>query len=531
LNGISYLEKSPLKYWMIAACFRLFGIHDWVARLPGALFAVLLSWLVFRIGRWGISERAGFYAGLTLATCAGLWLFTRIQIPDVILTFTIALAMWSLLRALDEDEQRPSLWASVMAASIGAGLLLKGLIAALFPVAAALIYLAVSGNLLRRETWQRLHPFRGALLVLLIAAPWHVLATLRNPPYFDLTMRSGPGEYHGFFWFYFINEHVLRFLNLRYPRDYNTVPRLYFWLLHLLWLFPWSVFFPAVAKLGFRPVDRSGRLRLMCLCLVGFILLFFTFSSTQEYYSMPCYPALALLLGAAMAENRKSIKRGQIVLSVVASAAAILIAVILFNVRNTPAPGDISRALTVQNVEAYTLSLGHMGDLTLASFAYLRTPLLLAGVAFLIGAFTVPRWLTGAAVMMVLFLHAARIALVTFDPYLSSRPLAEALNSSPAGQLILDDQYYTFSSVVFYTNKRALLLNGRVNNLEYGSYAPDAPRDVFINDAQFRDRWASAELAYLCADRQQIPRLSKLVGQDRLRVLRESGGKFLFVNQ
>ena len=71
---------------------------------------------------------------------------------------------------------------------------------------------------------------------------------LRNPPYFVWTMRSAPGEYHGFFWFYFINEQLLRFLNMRYPRDYDTVPRLYFWGFHLFWLFPWSVYFPAVAN-------------------------------------------------------------------------------------------------------------------------------------------------------------------------------------------------------------------------------------------------------------------------------------------
>ena len=84
--------------------------------------------------------------------------------------------------------------------------------------------------------------------------------------------------------------------------------------------------------------------------------------------------------------------------------------------------------------------------------------------------------------MMVLFFHAARMALVVFDPYMSSRPLAEALLKAPPGRLIVDDQYYTFSSVFFYTNRRALLLNGRVNNLVYGSYAPDAPKDVFLDD-------------------------------------------------
>ena len=139
----------------------------------------------------------------------------------------------------------------------------------------------------------------------LIAAPWHVLATLRNPPYFDFTMHSERGSYHGFFWFYFINEHLLRFLNLRYPRDYNTVPRLYFWLFHLLWLFPWSVYFPAALKLSYRDADRASRMRLLALCWAGFMLVFFTFSTTQEYYSMPCYPALALLLGSAMASGRR----------------------------------------------------------------------------------------------------------------------------------------------------------------------------------------------------------------------------------
>src|SRR6202030_1246186 len=112
---------------------------------------------------------------------------------------------------------------------------------------------------------------------------------------------------------------------------------------------------------------------------------------------------------------------------------------------------------------------------------------LLAGVAFLVGALASWRGsVAGAVVMMVLFLHAARLALVTFDPYLASRPLAEALNRAPHGNLILDDQYYTFSSIVFYAEayhgQRVLLLNGRVNNLEYGSDTPDAPQDGFSAD-------------------------------------------------
>jgi len=136
----------------------------------------------------------------------------------------------------------------------------------------------------------------------------------------------------------------------------------------------------------------------------------------------------------------------------------------------------------------------------------------------------------GIALMMALFFHAARLALVTFDPYLGSRPLAEALNAAPPGKLVIDDQYYAFSSIFFYTNRSALLLNGRVNNLVYGSYAPGAP-EVFLDDPGFARQWASPERCYLVADGTALPRFEKLVGKPRLHVVLASGGKLLFCNQ
>jgi hypothetical protein len=135
-----------------------------------------------------------------------------------------------------------------------------------------------------------------------------------------------------------------------------------------------------------------------------------------------------------------------------------------------------------------------------------------------------------AALMMVLFFHAARLALVVFDPFLSSRPLAEILSRSPEGELITEGHYYPFSSVFFYTNRTALLLNGRLQNLEYGSNAPDAP-DVFIDDSQFRDRWLTPTRYYLFAKLPALPRLERLVGPARLNVVAESGGKLLLTNQ
>jgi len=533
LDGIPYLEKAPLIYWLIAGSFKIFGTTDWAARIPMVLSAIALAWLTTAFGMWAFGRRAGFYAGLCISTCFGLFLFTRILIPDVMLTTSIALSMWAFLRAIEGTEPHPRWWAFVMAASLGASLLFKSLVGVVFPVAAALIYLGVTGQFFDAKVWKRLHPLSGLLVVLLIAAPWHVIAAMRNPPYFDFTMRSAPGEYHGFLWFYFINEQLLRFLNMRYPRDYDTVPRLYFWGFHLLWLFPWSVYFPALFKLSFKPLDRAGKTRLLALCWTGFILVFFTFSTTQEYYSMPCYPALALLLGSAMAAGGNWIRYGTRVLCGIFIAAAATVLTLYFLAWNLPAPGDISAALS-SNPAAYKLSLGHMEDLTIVSFAYLRLPLLLAAIAFLVGAAGTfrargQRAFLAISLMAVLFFQAARIAMAAFDPYLSSRPLAEALLRAPSGKLIVDHHYYTFSSIFFYTNRDALLLNGRFNNLVYGSYAPGAP-NVFIDDAQWKTLWLQPGRCYLVITQEAAERLKKLVDPKLLITVAESGGKLLLTN-
>jgi 4-amino-4-deoxy-L-arabinose transferase-like glycosyltransferase len=539
IDGIAFLEKAPFVYWVMAGSLKIFGVHDWAARLPSLLSVIALACLTAAYGFWAFKSRAGFYAGLCMATCIGLFLFTRLILPDVMLTFTIALAFWSFQRALDDDEQNPRLWAFLLAASLGLGLLVKSMISVAIPVGGGLVYLLITRQLFLRRTWRRLRPIGGTIIILVIAAPWHILAAIRNPPLWAWTFHSGPRQYHGFLWFYLINEQVLRFLNLRYPRDYDTFPRLYFWLCHLVWLFPWSVYFPALFKLKYRPEtpdDRATQTHLLALCWAGFVLIFFTFSTTQEYYSMPCYPAFALLLGSAMAAGGDWIRRGTRTLSVIAAICAIAIVTILVLVRQVPTPGDIVSALT-SNPQAYKESLGHMEDLTLNSFAYLRVPLVVAGIAFLIGTLGTigargQRAFLAAAVMMLLFFHAARIAMKSFDPLLSSRALAEAFLQSPDGTIIAEGHFYDFSSVFFYTQRTGLLIpdfHGRVN-LEYGSYAPGALK-AFIDDSDLVSYWNRSARCYFFVKDQDIANYKRILGAAPMYVVAMSGGKSLYTNQ
>lgn len=248
---------------------------------------------------------------------------------------------------------------------------------------------------------------------------------------------------------------------------------------------------------------------------------------------MPCYPALALLLGSGMAMGGDWVRRGTRVLCAVVACAAIACFAILLHVWHLPTPGDISAAL-IPHPGAYKLSLGHMEDLTLDSFAYLRLPLAVAGVALLVGALGNLRW-TGqraflaSALMMAGFFHAARLAMVAFDPYLSSRPIANTLLQAPPGKLLVDHHYYTFSSVFFYMNATAPLINGRFHNLEYGSYAPGA-LDIFPTDADVARLWSGPDRYYLIASASTLPRFEKLLGRENLHTVISSGGKLALTN-
>jgi hypothetical protein len=130
---------------------------------------------------------------------------------------------------------------------------------------------------------------------------------------------------------------------------------------------------------------------------------------------------------------------------------------------------------------------------------------------------------------MIILFQAARIALVRFDTYLSSYPLAQSLEQSPPGQLIESNSYYAFSSVFFYTGQTALLLNGRNNNLEYGSYAPSVPRR-FIDDRDFASLWMGPGRCYLLVYGTEMPHLEQLVGESNLRIVSENSGNYLLTN-
>jgi 4-amino-4-deoxy-L-arabinose transferase-like glycosyltransferase len=553
VDGIRYLEKPPLPYWLAAADYHLFGFNVFATHLPLSLGVLGLAILAWAWARRAYGDRAAFYAALSILTSVGVFLFTRIFIPEVLLTLLLAFAFYNLLIGL--EDEKPSRFYLTWAA-LGLAMLAKGLVSPVFFFLAAVPYLLFTGD------WRRWREFRlasGLLLFLVIAAPWHILAGLRNPgaghPVGNI---PAMGNVHGFFYFYFINEQVLRFLGKRYPVDYNKLPFVLYWSLHLVWLFPWSIYLPVVLRRAWAARTRWDfvsartalfrvRTNLLLTIYAAVILLFFSLSTNQEYYTFPVYfPLLVLTAGALAGEeaeiSSKWLIAGQAFLVCVGVIASVALGYGLWSSRNVPAGSDIGALLAHRDVAGYTLSMAHLFDLTGPSFAALRLPAGLAAVGLLLGPITA--WVlrrqrhhfeatVSVAFTSAVFLIAAHIALVRFEPMLSSRAMADTINHiAPKGTdatLILYGDVADGSSLLFYTQRQGLLVNGRLSSVLWGSNYPDAPR-VLISDQDLLALWGAGPRRFLFVPGDARAHVDGLLGK-RVYLLQELSDKALFTDR
>jgi len=538
-NGVRYLEKAPLMYWGVAASYTLFGVNEWATRFPLMLGVLAMILSTYGLGRWALGSEGGFDSGLVLATALGPYLFTRFLIPDVAVGLWLTLTFWLFLVSLEQPKPaRFACWG--LAAVCALNVLTKGLIGLVFPAGAIGLYLLLTGNL---RHLLKLRLVSSTLVFFAIAAPWHILAALRNP---------AQGQVRGFLWFYFVNEHILRFLNKRVPRDYDTVPLVLFWALLVLWLLPWTVFLPESLQdvprrwREFR-AQMSRRQRAYLLFFVWNLVIvgFFSLSTRQEYYTIPAIPGLALLVGGWLQRERASAadsreRRAGRISSAVLLAAGVIIAVAGFALlffSKAPAPGTELSDLLRKNPQDYALSFGHFLDLTPQAMGAFRVPLFGFSLAFLLG--TLANWIlrrrgrAGAGnvalvAMMVVLLACVRIAFGIFSPILSSKDLAMAIREQyrPGDQIVVIGLYENASTLNFYSGIPLHSLRAPGGNMWYGTQFPGAPR-VFETQASFVEMWNGRQRVFLWAEEDEPPALRGLASY----VVARRGGKIIFSNR
>ena len=538
-NGVRYLEKAPLMYWSVATSYTVFGVSEWSTRFPLMLGVLGMILATYGMGRWAFGAEGGLDAGLVMATALGPYLFTRFLIPDVPVGLWLTLTYWLFLKSL--EEEKPSRWVCWgLAAVCALNVLTKGLIGLVFPAGAIGLYLLLTGNL---KHFLKLRLPSSAVIFFAIAAPWHILAELANP---------AQGQVRGFLWFYFVNEHFLRFLNKRVPRDYDTVPLLLFWALLIVWLVPWSAFVPQgmleVPRRwrAFRSqMSRRQRANLLFFLWAMVIVGFFSFSTRQEYYTIPAIPGMALLIGgwlgrertspAASAERRAGHKSATALLVVGVIVAVVGFTLLWFS--KSPTPGTELSDLLKKHPEDYALSFGHFLDLTPQAMGVFRGPLLGVALALLLGTMLNlvfrRRGQAGLgnavlAMMMIVVLACVHSAFILFSPILSSKDLAMAIQKQyrPGDVIVVIGKYENASALNFYTGVPLRSLREPAGNMWYGSKFPDAPR-VFETPATFKLLWDGPQRVFLWAEEDNPKELRGLAFYELAR----RGGKIIFTNQ
>jgi 4-amino-4-deoxy-L-arabinose transferase-like glycosyltransferase len=558
------------------------------ARIPLALAMLGLVLIVEAFARRIFrSARAGLYAALITLSSFGLFLFTRILIPDAMVCLWTALAIYCFWRTEElgeTDAPRQRLWCGGFAVACALNVLTKGLIGVAFPVAIVGFYLLLTRGWPRTLRRLRgLHPWATLEAFLLIAAPWHILAGLANPtegrptPFrfvqgHWIVPLPTDGNVRGWFWFYFMNEHLLRYLNLRVPHDYDTAPLWLFWGLCFVWLMPWSAFvfkavawaFPAFQRTERADIFRSQlrrhdlplpqRARLLLLVWAGFILLFFALSTRQEYYVLPALPALAMLLAGWLAHEAtiKPIGLDRLAtirclyVPLVFGALYVLFAAYSSVHTRTPAPDTDLSTLLSQHPADYALSLGHFLDLNARALGLFRVPLALSALTLLLGPLTAillrRRGKPHAANLVLVaagfvFLIPSHLALQTFVPTLTSAQLAEAIapQVQPQDMVCIHGEYESASTLGFYLKRPSApgqevhILDGRSSNLWYGSFFPDAPK-IFETPPSLAQKWTGPQRIFLWQSLVDDPKtLPPLPGP--VYILVKSGGKEIVSNR
>lgn len=581
-NGIRYLEKAPLMYWSMAACMRVvqaFGAGGpdalaAAARFPIALTVLGLALIVEAFARRAFrSARAGLYAALITLSSFGIFLFTRITIPDAGVCLWTALAMYAFWHT--EEDAKPGLaQCFVFALACALNVLTKGLIGLVFPVAIVGMYLLMSRGL--RGAWVRvgqLHVLGSLLVFLAIAAPWHVLAGLANstqghPAAFHFVNGHwqvplpSDGNVRGWFWFYFMNEHLLRYLNLRVPHDYDTVPLYVFWGLCFVWLMPWSAFILSAAyraaplrsefwrnQFRKRELPLLERARLLFLVWATFVLLFFSLSTRQEYYVLPALPAASILIaGWLEIEVRDSRISGKYrsaqraILFWAAFGCVFGLAAISILLHPKPHAANVELAtLLQQNPGEYAMSMGHFLDLNADALSMFRFPLMIAVITLLAGPGSAlvlrrlhrrPQGYIALATGAFGFLIAAHMGLRTFSHVLTSAQLAKAIAPQVKAEdlIAIHGEYEAGSTLGFYLQRNDVhILEGRSSNLWYGSFFPDAPK-IFETPETIAQKWAGPRRVFMWQSITDEPRtLPALPGT--VYVIASGGGKEIVSNQ
>ncbi|MGH8072061.1 MAG: ArnT family glycosyltransferase [Candidatus Entotheonellia bacterium] len=520
-NGLRYLEKPPLLYWLIASTYRFAGPSEGGAYLWPALAGVVGVAMTFLLGRETFGTGVGFLAGLILATTIGYFVYSRIVSTDLLFTAFFSLALFAFLRGYRRHGWK---WHLLLYVSVGLAVMTKGVIGFFLPGLIIVVFLALSGDLwsLKRLGW-----WWGIPVTLAIALPWHLIVALLHEEFFS---------------FYVIDNHVLRFLGRRtFVEDDVPLSFAGFLLATATLCGPWSIFLPAALRetVGHLRASIPERQSLLFLLLWGgLIVLFFALSPLKlEHYGLPAFPALSILVGRYWGDCvQKGLKPsvwffiplGALILpSLLLASQAIPLGHVVEAMFST----DVYSRMVQAQGESYALPLLDeliplfqgggvvlcLGTVTTLLFA-MRQQLRIA-----LGCFMV---------MAILLLGVIGQMQLLASEFRSVKPLVARIleRLHPDDLLIHEGPLENSAGLTFYTGRQVHVVDGRRGDLHFGSRFPEAT-GLFLSGEELARLWQGRRRVFLVTDRPADQSVLRLVTPQARHLIGHEGRRWLFTNR
>ena len=501
LNGVVYFEKPPLVYWVVASSMSLFGQNEWAVRAVPALFALGGVLLTYAAARRLHGRDAGVISAVVLGTSLLYFALAHIVLLDMAMAVLMSATLFCFILGVRESPGWRRRWFFYgLYVSAALATLTKGLIGFLVTGAVMFLWLLVFNQ------WKRLRPLylpTGLLLFLAVAGPWHVLAALHNETW----------AYR-----YFVFEHWLRFTT---PAASRPGPWYYYIGVILAGLIPWVGFlWPALReglRGGWAARDKQAD-RWFLVTWVVFIFLFFSKSHSKLVpYILPVFPALAVLIGAWLAQvraagNPAQLRLGLRVFSFISGMLALALCMVVL--RPTLVRGlDPSQALVLRPIAFLMAGALVAGGILAPAFARLRG----VGVA-----------LTTLVVAMMVFQ-----AVLLFAAPVLNKPSSKALalmvkaEAQPGDRVV---HYHAFfHEFTFYAGRVVDLVDYK-DEIELEEDAAARASGRFINEAEFRHRWAGPVRLWVVARRRDVKELFA-DPTFRYHLLGQTEDHYLFSNQ
>ena len=469
LNYVPYIEKPPLLYWLTTLAMSLFGVNELSARLVNALSALFGVAATCFFTAKTFDHRRAMLAGAVLTTSAIYAVMAQVLTTDMLLTATMTTAMYAFFLHWRYGGR----WCWLFYAAMGLAVLTKGPVGVAIPAFVAMVFLCREGDL-RGAIWKfRVIP--GVILVAVIAAPWFVAITIREPGFFD---------------FYFIGEHLKRFFDANYSHDQ---PPYYYVPILIGGLMPWTLALPFIPwrRLPPNPARR------FCVIASATILILFSLSSAKLVpYILPAVPPLAIVIADGLvtltALKGSSDSRRFTAIGPLLSIAGAIAIIVALHASEFHAPYPMMVRPAIYAAGAILMGGG------IVCFASLW----LGRNAFGLGALVV----TAAATLIVV-----SYGRLMAEPLRSYAQLAKAIERvAPNSRLVCYPRYV--QALPFYCRRRVILVGGKTE-LAFGSeHDPEGAEYFFIRRADLLKLWNDPRPTVFVIDRFALVPLKQFLG-------------------